>query len=93
MLATSKLPLPRSLCPRRRPKSCQAQLALLGRFGDILEARGRDAIVNSTQIEYAYTDKFRFRSTKAASELGYTYGPLEPAIRDALEWFRKNDML
>ncbi|HTL37042.1 MAG TPA: SDR family oxidoreductase [Kofleriaceae bacterium] len=66
---------------------------LLGRFGDILEARGREAIVNSTQIEYAFTDKFRFRSTKAASDLGYTYGPLEPAIRDALAWFRKNDML
>jgi dihydroflavonol-4-reductase len=66
---------------------------LLGRFGDVLESRGREPLVNSTQIAYAFTDKFRFRSTKAASELGYTYGPLEPAIRDALAWFRAAKML
>ena len=48
--------------------------------------------VNSTQIRYAYTDKFRFASQKAATELGYSYGPLEPAIADALGWFRANGM-
>lgn len=63
---------------------------LVGRAGDLIEARGRDPVVNSTQIRYAYTDKFRFASRKAADELGYTYGPLEPAIADALGWFRAN---
>ncbi len=66
---------------------------LVGRAGDLIEARGRDPVVNSTQIRYAYTDKFRFASRKAADELGYTYGPLEPAIADALGWFRANGIV
>lgn len=65
---------------------------LVGRVGDAIEARGKEPIVNSTQIRYAYTDKFRFASQKAAKELGYAYGPLEPAIADALGWFRANGM-
>jgi dihydroflavonol-4-reductase len=67
--------------------------ALMGRAGDFIEARGREPLVNSTQIRYAYTDKFRFASQKAADELGYTYGPLEPAIADALAWFRATGKL
>jgi dihydroflavonol-4-reductase len=66
---------------------------LVGRAGDFIEARGREPIVNSTQIRYAYTDKFRFASRKAADELGYTTGPLDPAIADALGWFRSNGLL
>jgi dihydroflavonol-4-reductase len=66
---------------------------LMGRAGDFIEGRGREPLVNSTQIRYAFTDKFRFTSKKAQSELGYTYGPLEPAIADALAWFRANHML
>ncbi|HEX5063265.1 MAG TPA: NAD-dependent epimerase/dehydratase family protein [Kofleriaceae bacterium] len=65
---------------------------VFGRVGDLIEARGKEPVVNSTQIRYAYTDKFRFRSQKAANELGYTYGPLETAIADALGWFRANGM-
>jgi len=65
---------------------------LVGHVGDFIEARGKEPIVNSTQIRYAYTDKFRFKSQKAATELGYTYGPLETAIADALGWFRANGM-
>jgi dihydroflavonol-4-reductase len=66
---------------------------LVGRVGDFIEARGKEPLTNSTQIDYAYTDKFRFTSQKAQRELGYTYGPLEPAIRDALDWFRAKQML
>jgi dihydroflavonol-4-reductase len=66
---------------------------LVGRVGDFIEARGKEPLTNSTQIDYAYTDKFRFTSQKAQHELGYTYGPLEPAIRDALAWFRAKQML
>jgi dihydroflavonol-4-reductase len=65
----------------------------LGRVGDFVEARGKKPLVNSIQIRYAYTDKFRFASSKAARELGYTVGPLEPAIADALTWFREHRML
>ncbi|CAN5852167.1 SDR family oxidoreductase [soil metagenome] len=66
---------------------------ILGRFGDLMERTGREPIVNSTQIRYAYTDKFRFASDKAAKELGYTISPLEPAIRDAIRWFEENGKL
>lgn len=66
---------------------------LVGRVGDFIEARGKEPLTNSTQIDYAYTDKFRFTSQKAQTELGYTCGPIEPAIRDALDWFRAKQML
>ena len=71
----------------------QAVAKLVGKWGDLVEKRGKDPLVNSTQIRYAYTDKFRFASTKAAKELGYTFGPLEPAIDDALVWFKQNGLL
>jgi dihydroflavonol-4-reductase len=66
---------------------------LLGAFGDLQEWRGKDSLVNTTQIRYAYSDQFRFTSAKAQRELGYTYGALEPAIADALAWFRAHGML
>lgn len=65
----------------------------IGWVGDQLEARGREPIVNSTTIRYAYTDKFRFTHAKASAALAYTPGPLEPAIADALAWFRAQHML
>ena len=65
----------------------------VGWLGDRRERKGKDALVNTTQVRYAYTDRFRFASTKAKTELGYTYGPLEPAITDALDWFRARHML
>jgi dihydroflavonol-4-reductase len=77
--------------PRFRIPATVAKL--VGRWGDFVESRGKDPIVNSTQIRYAFTDKFRFKSDKAARELGYTFGPLEPAIDDAITWFRANRML
>jgi dihydroflavonol-4-reductase len=66
---------------------------LFGKWGDLVERTGRDPVVNSTQIRYAYTDRFRFKSDKAARELGYQVSPLEPAIRDAIAWFRARGML
>ncbi|HEY0481893.1 MAG TPA: NAD-dependent epimerase/dehydratase family protein [Kofleriaceae bacterium] len=66
---------------------------LFGKWGDLVERTGRDPVVNSTQIRYAYTDRFRFHSDKAARELGYQPGPLEPAVQDAIAWFRGQGML
>lgn len=70
-----------------------AAARLVGLWGDRVERSGKEPLVNSTQIRYAYTDKFRFKSEKAAKELGYTFGPIEPAINDALIWFRANGLL
>ncbi|HEU4730392.1 MAG TPA: NAD-dependent epimerase/dehydratase family protein [Kofleriaceae bacterium] len=66
---------------------------LLGKWGDLVERTGKEPVVNSTQIRYAYSDRFRFRSDKAARELGYQVSPLEPALRDAIAWFRAHGML
>ena len=66
---------------------------LVGKWGDLVEKRGGEPLVNSTQIRYAFTDRFRFRSDKAARELGYAVSPLDVAIRDALAWFRANGYL
>lgn len=66
---------------------------LVGKWGDFVERRGKDPLVNSTQIRYAFTDRFRFKSDKAARELGYTVSPLEPAIAAAIAWFKANGML
>jgi dihydroflavonol-4-reductase len=66
---------------------------LFGKWGDRVERRGKEPVVNSTQIRYAFTNRFRFRSDKAARELGYRPGPLEPALRDAVDWFRAHGML
>jgi dihydroflavonol-4-reductase len=67
--------------------------SLFGKWGDFVERRGKEPIVNTTQMRYAFTDRFRFKSEKAARELGYTIGPLEPAISDAITWFQANGML
>ncbi|MDB4953484.1 MAG: hypothetical protein JWO36_1053 [Myxococcales bacterium] len=77
--------------PRFRIPSPIAKL--VGKWGDFVESRGKEPVVNSTQIKYAYTDKFRFASDKASRELGYHVSPLEPAIRDALAWFRARHMI
>jgi len=66
---------------------------LFGKWGDLVERTGREPVVNSTQIRYAYSDRFRFKSDKAARELGYRTSPLEPALRDAIAWFRAHGML
>ena len=66
---------------------------LFGKWGDLVERLGKEPVVNSTQIRYAYSDKFRFHSAKAAAQLGYQISPLDPALRDAIAWFRAHGML
>jgi dihydroflavonol-4-reductase len=67
--------------------------SLVGRFGDWRESRGQRPLVNSVQVRYAFTDRFRFTSRRAEAELDYTYGPIETAIADAIAWFRAHGML
>jgi dihydroflavonol-4-reductase len=66
---------------------------LIGKYGDFVESRGKEPLVNSIQVRYAYTDKFRFTAAKAIRELGYSISPLEPAVLDAIMWFRRHAML
>jgi dihydroflavonol-4-reductase len=71
----------------------RAIAALMGRWGDRQEDRGKRAVINSMQVKYAYTDRFRFTSRRAEAELGYRFGPIETAIADAIAWFREHRML
>ena len=66
---------------------------LFGKWGDLVERTGREPVVNSVQIRYAYTERFRFQSDKAARELGYRIRPLEATLRDAIDWFKRHGML
>lgn len=66
---------------------------LFGKWGDLVEWAGREPVVNSMQIRYAYTDRFRFRSDKAARELGYRVRELEGTLKETVAWFREHGML
>lgn len=54
---------------------------------------GSGGNLNATMVRYGYSEGFRFSSEKAKRELGYAFGPLEPSVSDALEWFRAQRML
>jgi dihydroflavonol-4-reductase len=65
-----------------------------GKAGDLIEVvTGRETTANSVSVRYAFTDLYRFRSDKAVRELGYVVAPIEPAIRDAVAWFRARGMI
>lgn len=67
---------------------------LLGRVGDVKEAlTGREPLINSVTIRYGFCPLFQFSSEKARARLGYAPGPIDPAIADALAWFRARGML
>lgn len=48
--------------------------------------------LNSVTVGWGYCGTFRFSSAKAQNELGYTSGPLENAVADAMAWFRARGM-
>jgi dihydroflavonol-4-reductase len=66
---------------------------LLGVGGDLLEAIGRVPLVTSTTVRWGWCQTFQFTCAKAQAELGYAPGPIEPAIADAVTWFRQHDMV
>ncbi len=78
--------------PRRRLPYPVAWIG--GKAGDLLEVfTRRETTVNSMSVGYAFTDLYRYRSDKAVRELGYVVAPIEPAIRNAVAWFRTRNMI
>jgi dihydroflavonol-4-reductase len=76
---------------RRVPQSF---MRVVGRLGDAWEkVSGREPLLNSVAVAYAYCTTFQFSSDKAKRELGYAVSPLEPAIADAIAWFREVGIL
>ena len=65
-----------------------------GWAGDVMERLvDREPMINSVTVGYGYCNTFQFSSEKAKRELGYQISPLEPAIADALSWFRQHGMV
>ena len=65
-----------------------------GWIGDLQERFiDGEPFINSAVTGFGACDRFRFSSARAAADLGYTIGPLEPAVRDALAWWAQNGML
>lgn len=65
-----------------------------GLLGDLQQwITGKEPLVTTNSVRWGYCPTFQFTSAKAERELGYAYGPIEPAIDDALTWFRDNGML
>lgn len=66
----------------------------VGVLGDLQHwATGKEPLLTTNSARWAYCSTFQFSSAKAERELGYTHGPLEPAIADAIAWFRAHGML
>lgn len=67
---------------------------LFGWAGDLAGVlSGREVLLNSVTVKWAYCPNFISSSDKARRELGYETHPLEDAIAAALEWFRRHGML
>lgn len=65
-----------------------------GLLGDLQQwVTGKEPLVTSNSVRWGYCSTFQFTSAKAERELGYTYGPIEPAIDDAIGWFRARGVL
>ncbi len=78
--------------PRRRiPRPLATAFGLAGDLNERLSRR--EPLINSVTVRYGFCKDFVFSSAKAQRELGYTIGPLEPAIQSALDWFRERGML
>lgn len=77
------------------PLTVPRPLALpVGWAGDLWQLlTGREANINSVTVRYGYLDGYRFTSAKAEAELGYVISPIEPAVRDAIAWFREHNMM
>lgn len=76
---------------RMLPRAPAMAVGALAEFG--AWALRREATLNRAVVAWAFCEDFHFTWQKAASELGYSPGPIEPAIADALAWFRDNGML
>ncbi|MCA9523443.1 MAG: NAD-dependent epimerase/dehydratase family protein [Myxococcales bacterium] len=80
--------------PRPTFRLPRALARIAGWGGDLKQwVTRREATLNSVVIRYAYCTGYRFSSAKAERELGYHSQPIDEAIRDAVEWFRKRGIL
>lgn len=80
--APPRIPLPRWIS------------TVFGWAGDLQERfSAKEPLLNSVTVGWGYCTTYKFSSVRAERELGYTHGPLEPAVADAVAWFRAQGML
>ncbi len=66
----------------------------VGKGGDLQAAlTGKEPLLTSAAVRWAYNRDFRVSSAKAQRDLGYTISPIDDAIRDCLDWFKKTGKL
>ncbi len=66
---------------------------VVGRLGDLQGAlTGGEPLLNGATVGWGYVDHIH-SSAKAERVLGYTRSPIEPAIADAIAWFKAHGML
>ena len=67
---------------------------LVGAVGDLkYRLTGREPLLTSAAVRWSYCTRFRVSSAKAEAALGYRISPLETAIDDAIDWFRRTGRL
>lgn len=76
---------------RTLPRGLATMAGALGELGGWVT--GREPLISRTTVAWAFCEEFHFTWQKAANELGYAPGPIEPAIADAITWFRANGMM
>ena len=76
---------------RQVPQWVVRCLGWMGDLGGLVT--GKEPFLNTAKVRWGMTDRFIFRSDKAIAKLGYKISPIEPAIKDAAEWFKDHDML
>jgi dihydroflavonol-4-reductase len=65
-----------------------------GMLGDVRwRLTGKEPVLNSNTVRWAYCEGYVFSSARARSELGYEVRPLRESIAAALDWFRRHDVL
>ena len=68
--------------------------SVVGAFGDLQAGvTGKEPLLTSAAVNWSFNERFRVSSRKAVEELGYSISPIEPAIDEAISWFRANGML
>lgn len=67
---------------------------IIGKIGDLHSAiTDSEPLVNTATVGWGFSDRFIFSSAKAEQQLGYAISPIEPAIEDAIAWFRESAMI
>ncbi|MFW6268382.1 MAG: NAD-dependent epimerase/dehydratase family protein [Marinilabiliaceae bacterium] len=67
-------------------------LRFAGRLGNFLQKTGIQTPLSLTNNKMLCVKNF-YNNQKAIQELDVVFEPIEKGIREAIEWFRKNDML